>query len=256
MSQPLPIRDQLTALEQLQEIDIKIDELKRQKEGIPVELRNQDQALAQVQARITQKETAVAEVEKILRQAQAAIDLNSDRLARANKKLEAVSTGPEFQAANKEIEQLKRHNAGLEEQRSKATNDIAAIRQEIETIQKELGEKQSAREELAQKLGGRGAELDAEIGKLETERKQVSPKVDRPLLSRYDRVRAARAGQGLAAAVGGRCKACNMILPPQLFNEVQKFRTVQSCPSCNRVLTVPSEEGSAEGSRQAEASQG
>ena len=47
------------------------------------------------------------EVEKVQRQTQAALDLNKDRLARANTKLESVQNSQEFQAANKEIDQLQ-----------------------------------------------------------------------------------------------------------------------------------------------------
>lgn len=245
MSQPLPTpnstQDQLQALEQLQRIDLQIDELKRKKAQIPVELKKIDQEIAGIQAQISQKEAGIAEIEKTLRQTQAAIDLNSDRMARANGKLEAVSTGQEFQSATKEIEQLKKLNGSLEEQRAKANSDTEGLQQQIEEIRKSLDEKKATRDSQAQALGGQGAEIDSELEKLSSERSQFTPKVDRPLLSRYDRVRGARGGQGIAMAVGGRCKACNMILPPQLFNEVQKLRAVQSCPSCSRILTLPSE---------------
>ena len=62
------------------------------------------------------------------------------------------------------------------------------------------------------------------------------------LLNQYERIRGARAGLGITAAVGGRCRACNMMVPPQLFNELQRGSALHSCPSCNRILYAMSSE--------------
>jgi predicted nucleic acid-binding Zn-ribbon protein len=41
----------------------------------------------------------------------------------------------------------------------------------------------------------------------------------------------------VVTARGGICTGCRMHIPPQLFNELQKFRDhVRQCPNCHRIL--------------------
>ena len=46
MTQPLPLREQLKALEHLQELDLKIDRLKQNKNALPQALKTMDAGLA------------------------------------------------------------------------------------------------------------------------------------------------------------------------------------------------------------------
>ena len=37
-------------------------------------------------------------------------------------------------------------------------------------------------------------------------------------------------------ARGGICLGCHINLPPQMFNELQRYREVRQCPSCHRIV--------------------
>ena len=62
------------------------------------------------------------------------------------------------------------------------------------------------------------------------------PVIPKPLLKRYETIRAKRMGVGLALVVDGSCQGCNMKLPPQLYNILQRANTVEQCPSCSRLM--------------------
>ena len=234
-----PLRDQLRALEQLQELDLKIDRLKKSKEAIPSALKTLDSGIARLQTSMNIKKTALVEIEKVQRQNQAAKDLNSDRLSRANSKLEGVQNSQEFQAAQKEIEQLKKLNATLDEQNKKTGTDAEAINKELTDLGAQMTKLQDERGAQATQFSSQEAATASEIGKLSTERAQYTGNVDPRTLSQYDRIRGARAGLGIVPTIAGRCKGCNMILPPQLYNEIQKVLQLYQCPSCNRILFAP-----------------
>jgi predicted nucleic acid-binding Zn-ribbon protein len=68
------------------------------------------------------------------------------------------------------------------------------------------------------------------------ERAEYASQIPPNVLKRYDQIRAKRAGVALAAVGGGRCLACNMGLPPQLYNTVIRGETIEICPSCNRII--------------------
>ena len=40
----------------------------------------------------------------------------------------------------------------------------------------------------------------------------------------------------VAPVSDGSCGACNMRLPPQQFNELQRMDQMMSCPSCRRMM--------------------
>jgi predicted nucleic acid-binding Zn-ribbon protein len=235
VTQPLPLSGQLKALECLQEIDLKIDSLKKNRGGMPAQLKALEEGVLKLKMSVDAKKKAIEDIEKSQRQTQAAQELNRDRLTRANSKLEAVGNSQEFQAANKEIEQLKK---SLEEQTKKAVLDIEALNKAAAELSAQLEKQMGEKEAQGAILNTQGSRLDTDIGALTAERKQFVSQVEPRILSQYDRIRGARAGIGIVPAVGGRCKGCNMMVPPQLFIEIQRANQLHQCPSCQRLLFV------------------
>jgi predicted nucleic acid-binding Zn-ribbon protein len=233
------LKEQLKSLEHLQELDLKIDALKKQKAGLPSQLKSLEDSFGKASKAATAKRSAIEDLEKARRQAQAAIELNNDRLARASSKLESVQNSHEYNAANKEMDQLKKSNTELETQIKKLTQDIDAGNKALSGVDEELGKAQTARDSQAGAISGQESQLDSQISSLNQERGQYTTNVDKRILAQYDRVRVARGGLGIVPAVSGRCKGCNMVVPPQLYNEVQRGNHLQMCPSCNRILYAP-----------------
>lgn len=247
LSSPLPRAwsEQAKALEAVQELDLKIDQLRKNKNSLPEALRSLDLSLGKLQTQLTAKKAALVELDKGGRQVQAALDINRDRLARSNSRLEGVQNSQEYQAVNKEIEQLKKQGAGLEEQARKAASETEVARKELDDLAAQQDLIAEERKAQAEKLASHGSQLNREIEALLVERKNHLTGVDDRVLAQYDRVRGARGGVGFVPAVDGRCKGCNMMVPPQLYNEIRKGQSVHSCPSCHRLLFVPVPEGEA-----------
>ncbi len=250
MSETASLRTQLKVLEALQELDIKIDRLKKNQGALPAALRTLDEGLAKLKASTDAKKNQLTEVEKQQRQTQAAQDLNRDRLTRSMSRLEAVQNSQEFQAVNKEIDQLKKMMAGLDETTKKSVTDVEALNKDLAALGEQASKLQGERDAQAQTLSGEGAKLEGEIGVLMKERGRHTSQIDPRILSQYDRVRGARAGLGIVPAIAGRCKGCNMMVPPQLFIEIQKTSGLHQCPSCHRILFVP-QAGEADSNRTA-----
>lgn len=245
MTQPLSLKDQLRSLESLQELDLKIDSLKKKKGAHPATLKGLSETVVKAKATADAKRNAIAELEKNQRQTVAAMELNADRVTRANGKLEAVHNSQEFQAANKEIDQLKKAAATLDEQLKKINGDIDGAKRELVEFGALVEKAQSEHDGQASLFTDEGQRIDGEISALTTERGKYTGSVDPRILAQYDRVRGARAGLGIVPAVAGRCKGCNMVVPPQMYNEVQRCTAIQQCPSCHRILFMPQASASA-----------
>jgi predicted nucleic acid-binding Zn-ribbon protein len=240
VNQPLPLVEQLKNLEHLQELDLKIDSLKKGQNSLPAGLKVVDESLSKVKAALELKKNQALELDKVQRQTKAALDLNQDRLSRSNAKLEAVHNSQEFQAATKEIEQLKKLSGSLEEQNKKSGLEIEGMTREVAILTDQLNQLEGQRNAQATVLTGQDNQFKTDISSLMSERLKFSSKVEARILAQYDRIRMARGGIGIVPAVGGRCKGCNMMVPPQLYNEIHRGITLHSCPSCNRLLYLPS----------------
>ena len=239
MSSPKPLQEQFKALEHLQELDLKLDQLKKNKATLPDALRTLDQSIAKIQTGLNAKNNEIAEAEKMQRQTLAAMDMNKDRLTRSTGRLESVANSQEFTAANKEIEQLKKQSALLEEQLKKFSADIETAKKAAGELDKQMATVKGERETQSGVLAGQSGQFEKDIQSLMTERAKYTGDVEPRMLSQYDRIRVARGGLGFVPAIGGRCKGCNMMVPPQLYNEIRKFTQMHACPSCNRLLFAP-----------------
>jgi len=233
------IKDQLLALQKLQELDLKIDSLKRKKAALPANLKAAQDAFNKVKSASELKQGAIGEIEKARKQTQAAIELNKERLERAGKKLEAVHNTQEFQAASKEFEQLRKLGISFDEQMKKTALEIDTVGKDRARLDEQLVGLKAELDARQTECDGHAGVIDAEVAVLMNDRRSLVPMIDAPVVLRYDRVRAARCGIGFVQAVGGRCGGCNMMIPPQLYNEIQKAGEIHSCPNCNRMLFVP-----------------
>ncbi|MBI4925630.1 MAG: hypothetical protein HY843_06865 [Bdellovibrio sp.] len=239
MNPPLLPGDQMRTLEQIQEVDLKIDGLKRRKAQLPVKLKSIHEDTQKLKLKLSIKKAALEEMEKLSRQTQAALDLNQDRLNRSSVKLDAVQNSQEYLAATKEIDQLKKLTASLEEQLKKAQTEFEGIKKEFADIESELEIIQIDLEEKTTLVNSESAQLDIEIQNLTQARNQCTHDIEKRVLVQYDRIRAARGGLGLVPVTQGRCNGCHMMIPPQLYNEIQKGNHVHYCPSCHRIVFIP-----------------
>ena len=43
-------------------------------------------------------------------------------------------------------------------------------------------------------------------------------------------------GLAVVSVRGGTCQGCNMNIPPQLYNVLQRGLSIETCPSCHRLI--------------------
>ncbi len=239
MPQSRPLPEQLKNLAQVQDLDLQIDALQKKSQSLPANLKSLDQASHRLALSLVGLEQKKEEWLKAKRQSQAALDLNQDRMSRANAKLEGVQNSQEFQSANKEIEQLKKLNLSLEEQAKKAQEEVDLLQEKLSVM---TAERETIVQERASQLGvlsGQEQKFNSDIDSLQVGRKTILGGIELRILKQYEKVRAARSGIGIVPALQGRCQGCNMMVPPQQFNEIKKGVILHSCPSCHRFLFIP-----------------
>ena len=99
-----------------------------------------------------------------------------------------------------------------------------------------LGEKeavvQSEGKQIQELLEG----LQGQMEELERGRAAVAARVDKSLMSRYERIRKQRGGIAVVPVIGSTCKGCQRNLPPQMANNLRTGSEIMTCPNCHRFI--------------------
>lgn len=241
------MKDQLALLRELQNIDLELDVLTSQKKvlqdrleenrelhrGLVLDLETQKGELDEIKTLQSEKEKDLKEIQ--------------DNLKERKKRLLNVGSTKEYNAVEKEIEVLQKSQEQTEEELLRLVEVIESTEASIETktgMTKELEKKLKEEESnSADELGG----LDKKIAALGTRTSKARSEVSKRVLYKYDFIRSRRPGLAIVAAQEGHCTGCFMALPPQLFIQVQRAETLETCPSCQRILYFGVEELEAAG---------
>ncbi len=232
------ISDQLKALVELQKLDGEIYRLCREVEAAPTQaarLKEEHgrsaQGLQAAEAKYKALEVKRNEMENDLGQ-------KEQQIKKLQTQLFQLKTNKEYSAMQKEIEGLKADRSVLEEQILLVMEEVDRVKGQLSAERGELKAKEAQLAEQLQGLEGRAAGARESMERLGTERAALTPKVDPNILSQYERILERKEGQALVPVRGNACGGCNMVLPPQMLNEVLMGSRLVPCESCARILYV------------------
>jgi predicted nucleic acid-binding Zn-ribbon protein len=186
---------------------------------------------------LTQERTQLAETEKWRAEQEELIKREEEAVRQAKAKLQQSRNTKDFSAASREVDNKRRMISEREDELVKVIEAMDATRARLtqrETDVAALREKVTAEEaEVASRSPSCGRDGEHEGG-----RGAVASQVPRDLLRRYELVQKRR-GLALGPVVDGSCKGCFMSLPPQLSNIIARGTSIETCPSCQRLLYRP-----------------
>jgi predicted nucleic acid-binding Zn-ribbon protein len=229
------VRDQLKRLEDLQAHDARIQELENSLKAIPAKLAATQNDLARVEGLLASERQALGETEKYYGEQKGLLTEDEIQVAGAKHKLAQAKNSKEYMAAQREIDQRREGLAARE-------GEIAKLVEAVESKKKLLGERakdvdnlKSSIEKDGEAARARMAEIEAKIAELRAEREKVAAQVKPDVLKRYSSIRMRR-GLAVVSVRNGTCQGCNMNIPPQLYNVIQRGQTIETCPSCHRII--------------------
>ena len=231
----------LKMLDALQEIDLKIDGFKGEKDALLEELTSLDGKVAAAEAGIAEKsnELVLFEEERL------ALDENlaaeTENISRSDARLKEIKTQKEYQAVSKEINTARKLKTELEEQALQKIGRIEELKTEIAGLAENLtaltGNIAAQKGEVQAKI----SQLEEGIGKDVADRDELAKALPAPMIRRYALLREQRRGIAVVEAKAGSCLGCNMNLPPQLYNTLFRGDELITCPHCQRILVLRQE---------------
>jgi predicted nucleic acid-binding Zn-ribbon protein len=240
------IQAQIEALEELAAIDTELADLRNQLAGEQGELSGKRQQLQELDDRVSRSRESVDEMDRLKSELFTEVRQMTLQVERSREKLARCRTEREANAAQRELEELRKLQRDREIEIEKLNGLVEAARSEIEdlsgtrdTLQGDLG---SSEGDVTSRL----SDLESGIRDRETARQLVVKKLPPQLFRKYEMIRKRRGG-AVAHTTDGTCSACNMAMPPQQFQILMRDNKIDSCPQCNRLIyfKVPSDEDQA-----------
>jgi len=228
--------EQIRLLRKLQEIDLRILELERQRSRC---CESGDQLRVQLEglsAKLQTERTALAEKERRQKKDEDDLAVEKTNLKKWKARLQESKNSRESIALVREID--------LQEKANKHMEDVLLeLMQEVETLGKSIKGTESEDAEVRgrfaveeKRSASEMAALDEHIAEISKERTEYLKQVEPEYLNRYNFIRPRRMGLAVMPVKNKICTGCHMTISPQLLTILVQSNSMQSCPSCQRII--------------------
>jgi predicted nucleic acid-binding Zn-ribbon protein len=225
--------DRLAALQELDtRLKVRRDKMNAlvdEADGVDLELTRQRQAVGALVSERDGLEQRRSDMDRQL-------ELSGFKIRDARMRMNRVRNSVELLALQREVDLTKESNAQIEEELIRVMEVLEGLATQLTTAQTSLAELEGR---AAQEVAERRAEADALRQELDSEagaREALAEGMDPGLRGKYEQIFERRGGSAVVAALDYMCTGCRMRIPPQFYNELQKFRDIRQCPNCHRIL--------------------
>jgi predicted nucleic acid-binding Zn-ribbon protein len=232
------VKDMLDRLVHLQETDERIVAFQVEEERIPLEVREKELDIAEMEKRRDQIRASLEDLEEKDSSVKRELEEVKEQQRRSQARGLVVKTQREYQAVQREGEIARKRRGELEGQ-------IREIQEERTILEESYLETEALFEELTKALEGKKLDADERLRKIQDEKEDLQKTrdveaslIEPELLAKYQRVFNRYKGKGVVRVSGGVCNGCFMTIPPQLYNQVLAHGGIHNCPNCGRIIYV------------------
>jgi len=230
------MKEQIEILAKLQEVEIETGKIKTFLGDAPERLNNLDTRLTEFEQMLEAEESNINEMKKTYRSYESDAQMSLSRIKKSQERLSSVKTNKEYQSILKEIEDLKEKNSQIEDKMLEYLDRIDEAESAVEA-------KRDDYLELSDQINHEKADIKQETGErkkrlaqLDTEWNKISEVVEPDLLQKFNIIKETISRVALVPVQDAICQGCHMNIPPQMYNELQRFDSLKFCPNCQRMI--------------------
>ena len=228
-------KEDLETLAKLQSIEVETDRINAKLNTVPEKIESFDLEIQTLDKRLSDEFIRLDELGKAYRTYESDFDVNLSKMKKSEGKLREVKTNKEYQYTLKEIEDIKAINSEIEDkmidcldQMDEAEKYLSTKKDEFQGLKDQIETEKDAIQQETEAGRARLKDLQMEWGAVS---KQIGPE----LMKTYMQVREKR-GSAVAAVNKAVCQGCNLNIPPQMYNELQRGGDLRFCPHCQRII--------------------
>jgi len=168
------------------------------------------------------------------------IQVQEQLISRLDNQVPKIRNEKEFAASKTQLEEARKTLGLLEDKMLELDIKKEGFDQEIETINLELTESDSLFKEETSSLFKKHQKAEQKIAQLVPRRDRLLKKIPLNIKLFYERCQENGISTPVCAILDKSCSGCNMILLPQLVNELMANpNSHKNCPHCSRILYFP-----------------
>ncbi len=227
--------DVVDKLLDVQEKDVEIRHMEKEKKDIPARKKAEEERLAEHKAKI-------ASDQSLLQQKQSAVkdlELESESCIEKIQKLKSqqleIKTNKEYRAMSAEIQGMQNRISEIEDRQLVAMESVEKVKAQIKKRQETLSEEEAALAEDLKELDKRAAEIETRLNSAKKEREDMVKGIDREWLQQYESIMKSK-DRALVELKDSVCGGCHMKLPTYVRHDAKKRLGMVRCDFCGRLL--------------------
>ena len=234
---PEVTKEQIVSLVNLQRIEIEISSIKAKISNVDQRFEKLDESLRDFKQVIDEQESVINELNQKYRNYETDVRMNLDRIKKSEAKLSSVKTNKEYQALLKEIDDIKEKNSKLEDVMIEFLDRIEIAENTLKAKMAEYAELQSRLNNEKETIQKETETGKRQLEQLDVELNAVVTGIDEGLLATYNKAKSLQSnGIAIVAVKNAICQGCNVNIPPQMYNELQRGDSLKKCPICDRII--------------------
>ncbi|MBU1693984.1 MAG: hypothetical protein KJ726_03025 [Verrucomicrobia bacterium] len=220
----------------IQDRDRAIARLTRESQDIPARKQQIEDRLKAHQESLHQTQEALKKAQAGIKQVEVEVESRRQKINRFREQQNLVKKNEEYRALEHEISVVQEEIRAEEDRELEFMEQVEQNRALLAALEADLKKEDGRVREDQQVFDRRMDEIQAEIGKLQADRKALAEQVDTDWRNRYERIMAKTGDYALVPVEHGACGGCHMNLPPHLIHDARKGLTSVQCSYCSRLL--------------------
>ncbi len=232
------MREELKRLVNVQQIDLRLDEVNQRIDEIPQDIKNLEAALEEKKKKIGEISELIKKTE--IERKEKEMDLQSieDEIKKNQAELNSIKTNEAYAAMLREIEQKKDKKGKLEEVVLSIMERIDVINDEKRSANQTLKQDEEKFKEDKANLENELAQLKDNANKIRAEKDEESKGIDSNTLDLYEKIRKSKHGLAVVPVNEDSCGGCHISIPAGKLSEIIGDKELVRCENCNRILYV------------------
>ena len=226
----------LVKLLDLQSKDSAIDEIDRRLRALQAEVAALDQAVQRARDGLDGARRAAGDGVRRRDELEAKVDSYRILQDRRVQRLETVRNPKEASTLMAELELARSVMAKEESEWVRSAEAVTGLERKVTEEESKVAAVDLEQAPERARLEERRLALVAEREAAVREREASAEQIDKPLRTRYDRLRRSRARDVVVPLVGGTCGACHTSIPLNRRSQIRSGAIIDGCEGCGTIL--------------------
>jgi len=220
----------------LQEIDNRLADLAREIATLPRHIAEIEKRLTSHERKLEVDRAALSANQKERKKCEGDIQAQEQKISKLKDQMLLAKTNEQYRAFQSEIDFCQKEIRKAEDRILELMSESEPLDKNVKAAETALKVEKADVDAEKQKARERTAVDERASQELHAERGAIAAQANRAVVDRYERVRKARKGIGIAEVIEGRCNACHLALRLQLFQELKRGDQIMACENCQRIL--------------------